>query len=272
MGLRVIILGCGSSGGVPRIGGDWGVCDPSNPKNARTRSSILVQKWDGDGPSDQGNCTTILVDTSPDLRMQLIRENIARIDAVLYTHDHADQAHGIDDLRPIAYRMRQRIPTYMCAHSKTHIYDRFQYCFEVPEGRVHPAILELQPLLNHGNDIIISGPGGDIEINPIGVSHGPTPALGFIFDKTLAYIPDVWDIEDQTLTTLDGLECFIVDSLRYSPHPTHAHADKTLSWLARTQVKSAVLTNLHIDMDYENLSAELPPIATPAYDGMVVEF
>ena len=125
---------------------------------------------------------------------------------------------------------------------------------------------------DHDNDIKISGPGGDIEISPIGVSHGPTPALGFIFDKTLAYIPDVWDIEDQALSTLDGLECFIVDSLRYSPHPTHSHADKTLSWLARTQVKSAVLTNLHIDMDYENLSAELPPIATPAYDGMVVEF
>ena len=272
MGLSAIILGCGSSGGVPRIGGDWGGCDPENPKNARTRSSLLIQKWEGEGEPDQNECTTILIDTSPDLRVQLLKENIARLDAVLYTHDHADQSHGIDDLRAIAYRMRQRIPTFMCEHSKAHVYGRFKYCFETPEGRVHPAILELQPLLEYGKHVTISGPGGDIVFQTLGVSHGPTPSLGFIFDKKVAYIPDVWDIEDQTLSSLDGLDCFIVDSLRYLPHPTHAHADKTLSWLARTQVKSAILTNLHIDMDYETLEAELPPIATPAYDGMVVEF
>jgi len=197
MGMRAIILGCGSSGGVPRIGGDWGICDPNEPKNARTRSSILLQKWEGAGEPNPNTCTNILIDTSPDLRIQLLREDIRHIDAVFYTHDHADQSHGIDDLRAIAYRMRAQIPTYMDAHTKLHVFDRFKYCFEMPEGRVHPPI-------------------------------------------------------------------------RYSQHPTHAHADKALSWLARARVKSAVLTNLHIDMDYATLSDELPPIIKPAFDGMRV--
>jgi len=270
MGLRAIILGCGSSGGVPRIGGDWGVCDPNNPKNARTRSSILVQKWEGSRPPDSSACTNILVDTSPDLRIQLLRETIKHLDAVFYTHDHADQSHGIDDLRAIAYRMRKQIPTYMDAHTKTHVHDRFSYCFEMPEGRVHPPILDLQDLIEGGDVRRVSGPGGEISVRTLAVSHGPTPSLGFIFDGQLAYSPDVWGVGDEEIEALTGIETWIVDALRYSTHPTHAHADKTLSWLARAKIRSAVLTNLHIDMDYEILGSELPPIAQPAYDGMVV--
>ena len=268
MGLRAIILGCGSSGGVPRIGGDWGVCDPNEPKNARTRSSILVQKWDGEGEPDPKACTNILIDTSPDLRVQLLREDIRRLDAVFYTHDHADQSHGIDDLRAIAYRMRTQIPTYMDAHTRTHIFQRFNYCFEMPEGRVHPPILDLQDLLSDGSVTTVDGPGGSISIETLEVSHGPTPSLGFLLDGTLAYSPDVWGISDDVIKRLDGVEMWIVDGLRYNPHPTHAHADKTLSWLARARIKSAVLTNLHIDMDYVTLRDELPPIIEPAYDGM----
>lgn len=270
MGLRAIILGCGSSGGVPRIGGDWGVCDPNEPKNARTRSSILVQKWEGEGEPNPKTCTNILIDTSPDLRVQLLREDIRHIDAVFYTHDHADQSHGIDDLRAIAYRMRAQIPTYMDAHTKTHVFDRFKYCFEMPEGRVHPPILALQKLIEDGSMTTVSGPGGDVTIETFEVSHGPTPSLGFLIDGEIAYSPDVWGIDDGVLNRLDGIELWIVDALRYSQHPTHAHADKTLSWLAKARVKSAVFTNLHIDMDYATLCEELPPIIRPAYDGMRV--
>ena len=272
MGLRAIILGCGSSGGVPRIGGDWGVCDPNEPKNARTRSSILIQKWDSDndGAPDPKSCTNILIDTSPDLRVQLLREDIRRLDAVFYTHDHADQSHGIDDLRAIAYRMRAQIPTYMDAHTKTHVFERFNYCFEMPEGRVHPPILALQDLISDGTKTTITGPGGTVVIETLEVSHGPTPSLGFLIDGKLAYSPDVWGISDDVLHRLDSVDVWIVDALRYSQHPTHAHADKTLSWLAKAKVKSAVLTNLHIDMDYATLCEELPPVIRPAYDGMKV--
>lgn len=270
MGLRAIILGCGSSGGVPRIGGDWGVCDPNEPKNARTRSSILIQKWAGEDMPDPKACTNILIDTSPDLRVQLLREDIRRLDAVFYTHDHADQSHGIDDLRAIAYRMRNQIPTYMDAETKTHVFDRFKYCFEMPEGRVHPPILALQDLISDGTKTTISGPGGEVCVETLEVSHGPTPSLGFLINGKLAYSPDVWGVSDDVLRRLQGLDVWIVDALRYSQHPTHAHADRALSWLARAKVKSAVLTNLHIDMDYETLRAELPPVIRPAYDGMKV--
>jgi len=271
MGLRVIILGSGSSGGVPRIGGDWGVCDPTNPKNARTRCSILVQKWEGAEAPEDENCTNILIDTSPDLRNQLLREDIKHLDAVFYTHDHADQSHGIDDLRAIAYRTRKQIPTYMDALTKPYVFERFKYCFETPEGRVHPPILDLQPLLADKDIVTISGAGGEVSVKTLTVSHGPTSSLGFLIDDQLMYSPDVWGVSDDVIKSLQDIECWIVDALRYSPHPTHAHADKTLSWLARANVKSAVLTNLHIDMDYETLQAELPPIAKPAYDGMIVQ-
>ena len=270
MALRAIILGCGSSGGVPRIGGDWGACDPSEPKNTRTRSSILVQKWIGEGEPDPKSCTNILIDTSPDLRAQLLREDIRHLDAVFYTHDHADQSHGIDDLRAIAYRMRQQIPTYMDAHSKVHLFDRFKYCFEMPEGRVHPPILALQDLISDGDVTQIDGPGGRVDIQTLEVSHGPTPSLGFLIDEKLVYIPDVWGIEDDVIERMNNVECCILDSLRYSQHPTHTHTDRTLSWIARTAAQSAILTNLHIDMDYATLREELPGSIEPAYDGMRV--
>ncbi|WP_409433967.1 MBL fold metallo-hydrolase [Litorimonas sp. RW-G-Af-16] len=272
MGIRAIILGCGSSGGVPRVGGDWGACDPNEPKNRRSRSSILVQAWQGkECPDDQSEMTTILIDSSPDLREQLLRAETQHLDALLYTHDHADQSHGIDDLRAIAYRMRKQVPTYMDAHTKEHVWTRFQYCFEMPEGRVHPPILDLQPLIKNNDVITVSGAGGDISVKVLEVSHGPTPSLGFVFNDLLAYSPDVWGINTAALETLRGMNTWIVDALRYNDHPTHAHADKTLAWIAKTQTRQAVLTNLHIDMDYQTLSEELPPAAKPAFDGMIVE-
>lgn len=273
MGLRVIILGCGSSGGVPRVGGDWGICDPTEPKNRRSRCSALVQGWQGDSaaPQDQSLMTQVLIDTSPDLREQLIARETQHLDAVFYTHDHADQTHGIDDLRAIAYRMRKQIPTYMDAHSKTHLWERFKYCFEMPDGRVHPPILSLQPLLKGKDIVTVDGAGGSIDIETLEVSHGPTPSLGFIMNREIAYSPDVWDVPDAAFEQLMDVPVWITDSLRYNDHPTHAHADKALSWLARAQTRRAVLTNLHIDMDYNILRDELPPFAKPAYDGMIVD-
>lgn len=269
MGLRAIILGCGSSGGVPRVGGDWGACDPNNPKNKRSRCSLLLEYWEGDlAPTHER--TTILIDTSPDLREQFLASDVKRLDAVFYTHEHADQTHGIDDLRALAYRMRKQIPTYMDETTKPHVHGRFHYCFEMPEGRVHPPILELQPLIKGGDEIIISGPTGNLLVKVLQLSHGPTPSLGFVFDNKIAYAPDVWDIPEDAMKEIDSVECFIVDALRYNDHPTHANADKTLSWLARSRTKKGVLTNLHIDMDYDEISAELPPIAVPAYDGMEI--
>ena len=271
MGLRAIILGCGSSGGVPRVGGDWGICDPNEPKNRRTRCSILVQGWQGEKmPDDPSQLTQILIDTSPDLRQQLLATKTQQLDALLYTHDHADQSHGIDDLRAIAYRMRKQIPTYMDAHTKDHVWTRFQYCFEMPDGRVHPPILALQDIIKDGDDIMIDGAGGPIMVKTMEVSHGPTPSLGFIFNGQMAYTPDVWDISERGFKHLEGVDTWITDALRYNDHPTHAHADKALSWLARAQIRQGILTNLHIDMDYQTLLDELPPFARPAYDGMIV--
>ncbi len=279
--IRTTILGCGSSGGVPRVGNDWGVCDPDNAKNRRSRCSILVEQWASNAEGiipPQAERTVILVDTSPDLREQLLAAQTGRIDALLFTHDHADQSHGIDDMRAVSYRMRKQVPTYMDAHTKTHLYQRFEYCFEVPEGRVHPAILTLEPLIESGDTFKIDGPGGTIDVTTLGLSHGPTPSLGFMFNNNTVYTPDVWDIAPEVLDMIgapengpeNGPDIWIVDALRYAAHPTHAHVDKTLSWLAYTRTKKAVLTNLHIDLDYQTLSAELLPSQTVAYDGMIL--
>ncbi|WP_026940667.1 MBL fold metallo-hydrolase [Hellea balneolensis] len=270
MTIRAVILGCGSSGGVPRVGGDWGVCDPNQPKNRRSRCSLYVEYWEGPKEPPAVERTAALIDTSPDLREQCLKADVKRLDALLYTHDHADQSHGIDDLRAIAYRMRKRIPTYMDAHTKEHVYERFKYCFEMPEGRVHPPILELQELIKGEDRFDVSGPGGVLSVDVLELSHGPTPSFGFILDSKLAYTPDVWDMADAGFEALTGVDTWILDALRYNDHPTHAHADKALSWLVKTQAKQGILTNLHIDMDYHTLKNELFGNVRPSYDGMEI--
>lgn len=264
--LQARVLGCGSSGGVPRIGGDWGVCDPSEPKNRRTRCSILV-RYREDGAD---GVTQVLVDTSPDLREQLLAADTRRIDAVVYTHDHADQSHGIDDIRALAYRMGGQVPCWMDAPTRDNLLARFGYCFETPEGRAHPPILDLQDVMEDAVPFEVTGPGGTLRIEPFVATHGPGPTLGLVFDGRLAYSPDVHGIADTTLDRLRGVETWICDALRYHPHPTHAHADRTLMWQARTGVPHMVLTNLHIDMDYATLSEELPGGQSLAWDGREV--
>lgn len=270
MTLRATILGCGSSGGVPRVGGSWGACDPKEPKNRRLRCSLLLEQWEGDIMPPQDQRTIVLVDTSPDLREQLLSTKTKRLDALLFTHEHADQTHGIDDVRALAYMMSQRIVTYMDAPTKSELVDRFHYLFEKPEGRLHPPILDLQPELIDGAVIDINGPGGTISAEFLAVSHGPTPSGGFKFNDKIAYTPDVWSIEDHVLERMQNLDVWIMDALRYNEHPTHAHADRCLQWISRTRTQQAVLTNLHIDMDYQILCAELTGRHTAAYDGMEI--
>jgi len=266
--MLLTVLGCGSSGGVPRANGDWGVCDPAEPKNTRTRCSLLVEYWQGQAtPPPKSQRTIVLIDTSPDLRAQLIAAETHRLDAVLYTHDHADQTHGIDDLRAIAYTMRKRIPVWMDVDTFDEMDHKFGYCFEMPEGRQHPPILEHMPRLIPGKPVSVDGPGGALEFLPLGLSHGHGPSLGFKFGNA-AYAPDVHEIPSDAIAALHGIDTLIVDALRYHDHPTHAHADKTLSWIARTAARRAVLTNLHIDMDFVTLRNELPKPHTPAFDGM----
>ncbi len=258
--LRLTILGCGSSGGVPRVGDGWGACDPDEPKNRRTRCSLLVERF------RQGarRPTRLIVDTAPDMRFQLLAAGVDRIDGVLFSHDHADQTHGIDDLRTIAYAMRQRIPTWLDEATASTLMVRFAYCFHGADG--YPGILQARPMPPPGRALTVEGPGGPIAAIPLTQDHGVGPSLGFRFGPA-AYNNDVVDLPEASFALLGGLKLWIVDALRYTPHPTHAHVEKSLGWIARLAPERAVLTNLHIDLDYNRLAAETPAHVEPAFDG-----
>lgn len=259
--LRVTILGCGSSGGVPRLGGHWGDCDPAEPKNTRRRCSILVQRFDGDGE------TSVLIDTSPDLRAQLLDAGIGRLDAVLYTHAHADHVHGLDDLRMIVFNMRKRLPIYADGPTQNDLLSRFGYAFVQPPGSAYPPILDIMSI---DGDVTIDGAGGPITFTPFEVEHGNIDALGFRV-AGIAYLPDVSAIPDRAWPTLTGLDCWILDALRRTPHPSHTHLAQSLEWIARAAPARAVLTNMHIDLDYATVEAETPAHVSPAFDGMTIE-
>ncbi|MDJ0820872.1 MAG: MBL fold metallo-hydrolase [Paracoccaceae bacterium] len=259
---RFTILGCGSSGGVPRLGGHWGVCDPANPRNTRRRCSLLVEQ---DGPD---GTTRILIDTSPDLRAQLLDAGIGALDAVIYTHSHADHVHGIDDLRMIVFNMRQRLPVWADGDTQNALYSRFGYAFMQPEGSPYPPILDMHTI---DGPFEITGAGGTIPLTPFEVDHGSIDSLGFRIGD-LAYLPDVAKIPEAAWEHLQGLDCWILDALRRDPHPTHAHLALSLEWMARAAPRQGVLTNMHIDLDYATLEAETPDHITPAYDGMVLRY
>ena len=252
------ILGCGSSGGVPRIGGLWGACDPKNPKNVRRRCSLLVERITETGK------TQVLIDTSPDMRQQLLDAGVTNLDAVLMTHGHADHVHGIDDLRPLVFARRKRMPVWADAPTQHRLLEGFQYAFKQPEGSLYPPILDLHMI---NGDVVIEGTGGPITFKPFLVGHGSIDALGFRIGG-LAYLPDVAEIYDDAWPVLQGLDVWIVDALRREPHHTHAHLDQTLDWITRAAPKHAVLTDMHIDLDYETVRAETPDHIEPAFDGM----
>lgn len=260
--LTFTILGCGSSGGVPRLGGVWGDCDPSNPKNRRRRCSMLVTR------ETAGGTTRVLIDTSPDMREQLLDAGVGALDGVVYTHSHADHMHGIDDLRQVVFNQRSRLPVWADGPTQEALLSRFGYAFVQPEGSPYPPILDLHTL--HG-PVTVPGAGGPVTLTPFRADHGSMDALGFRIGP-LAYLPDAVDIPAESWPVLENLDCWIVDALRRKPHPTHAHLDLTLSWIARAKPTRAVITNMHIDLDYEVLRAELPPYITPAFDGMTITY
>ena len=260
--LTFTILGCGSSGGVPRIGGVWGDCDPSNPKNRRRRCSLLVTRETGEGT------TRVLIDTSPDMREQLLDAGVGALDGVVYTHSHADHMHGIDDLRQVVFAQRQRLPVWADGPTQEALLSRFGYAFVQPEGSPYPPILDLHTI---DGPVTVTGAGGPVTLIPFRADHGSMDALGFRIGP-LAYLPDAVDIPAESWPVLAGLDCWIVDALRRKPHPTHAHLAKTLGWIARAKPARAVITNMHIDLDYATLLAELPAHITPAYDGMTLTY
>jgi len=260
--LRYTIMGCGSSGGVPRIGGEWGDCDPANPKNRRRRCSMLVERETAEG------VTAVLIDTSPDMREQLLDAGVGALDAVVYTHSHADHMNGIDDLRQLTYRVRRRIPVWADGQTQEALLSRFGYAFVQPAGSPYPPILDLHTI---DGPFEITGAGGPISLTPFRADHGSTEALGFRIGP-LAYLPDAVEIPEDSWPHLMGLQYWVVDALRRKPHPTHAHLALTLEWLARANPAHGVITNMHVDLDYATLLAELPPHIRPAYDGMVISF
>lgn len=259
--LRAVILGCGSSSGVPRIGGDWGACNPADPRNRRSRCSLLVERIDGD------RATRVLIDTSPDLRAQLLAADVGLLDGVVYTHPHADHVHGIDDLRVVVFNRGSRLPVWADAETAEALLGRFAYAFVQPPQSAYPPILDLNDI---AGPFSVSGPAGPIEFDPVQVEHGRIHALGFRIGGML-YLPDASAIPEQAWPQLMGLDLLILDALRYRPHPTHAHLALSLDWIARARPRRAVLTDLHNDFDYEGLSAELPPGVVPAHDGMVLD-
>lgn len=260
--LEFTILGCGSSGGVPRADGAWGVCDPAEPRNARTRCSLMVRRL-GAGADDE--LTTVVVDASPEFRLQTARAGATRLDALLLTHDHADQCHGIDDIRAFAMRQRALIPCWADEATRANLSTRFGYIFE-GEG-LYPPIGALRPTPDFGEPIAVEGPSGAIVATAFDQDHGPVRSLGFRFGD-VAYSSDVVGLPASAFDALADLDVWIVDALRRAPHPTHAHLAMALEWIARVRPRRAILTNMHIDLDYETLRRELPAGVEPAYDGM----
>ena len=255
--LEVAVLGCGSSGGVPRANGDWGACDPGDPRNRRSRCSLAVRR-----ASTVGS-TTVVVDTSPDLREQVLSQDIRHIDGILLTHDHADQTHGIDDLRTFAYMGRRRVPVWLDAATHETLSRRFGYIFRGEYG--YPPICDAH-VIAPGAAFEVAGAGGPIPVLTFDQAHGPISSMGYRFGP-VAYSSDVSALGDEAFQAIRGAELWILDALRWTRHPTHAHVDQALAWIADAGVRRAVLTNLHIDLDYKTLASLLPANVDVAYDG-----
>jgi phosphoribosyl 1,2-cyclic phosphate phosphodiesterase len=263
MRTRFTLLGTGSSAGVPRIGRVWGACDPANPRNRRRRCALLVERLAG------GGRTRVLVDTPADLREQLLDAGVGSLDGVLYTHDHADHTHGIDDLRGVFFNMKRRVRVWADAPTRRTLEARFDYCFAQKPGSIYPAVLQASDI-RAPEPVRIDGPGGIIEAVPVPQEHGETCSLGFRFGN-VAYSPDLSGIPESSLSLLHGLDLWIVDALRPAPHPSHFSVAEAVGWIERLGVKRAIITHMTVELDYAALRRELPPHIEPGYDGMVVE-
>jgi phosphoribosyl 1,2-cyclic phosphate phosphodiesterase len=253
--MKVTLLGCGASWGVPAIGPDWGRCDPADPRNRRRRGSLLVERDD----------RTLLIDTAPDLRQQLLDAGISRLDAVILTHAHADHLHGIDDLRMVSQLAGHAIPFYAAPQALAEAERRFGYAFKpvVPERPIYRPALE---------PYAIDGPfvAAGMQIVPFEQSHGYSTTLGFRIGP-VGYSTDVVALDDDAFAALAGVELWIIDCLRREPHPTHSHLAKSLAWIDRVRPRRAVLTHMDQSLDYRELAAELPPGVEPGRDGLAIE-
>ena len=255
MTIEVTILGCGSSGGVPLIGNIWGPCDPNDSRNIRRRVSILVKK----------NKKAFLVDTSPDLRMQMLDANIKDVDAVLYTHSHADHVHGIDDLRAFCWQRKDNkpLPIYSDQYTIDQITKRFDYAFENKYGPAVPSLAA--NTISIGNNTIQG-----VNVEAIKQIHGKGFSLGYRFDN-VAYSTDVYNLPEESMDQLKNLDLWIVDCVRYEPHYSHSHFDQTIEWIKKLKPKKAILTHMGHWLDYNELKNKCPDNVEPGIDGMVIK-
>ncbi|PLX39457.1 MAG: phosphoribosyl 1,2-cyclic phosphodiesterase [Hyphomicrobiales bacterium] len=262
--LDVTILGCGSSPGVPRIGNDWGSCDPTNPKNKRSRASLLVERRAG-----PDKVTRVLIDTGPDMREQMIAANVDWVDAVLYTHPHADHIHGIDDLRAFVLNRKQRVKVYMDADTAERVQAAFEYCFVSPHNYNYPPILD-DHRIHVGETLTIDGDGGPITAQIFRQLHGSIHSLGFRFGS-FAYSTDLHELPEESHDAVRGLDTWIIGALRETPHPSHLSVDQAIALSEQMGARRTILTHMHNTLDYETLKARLPEGFEPGYDGMTFQ-
>ncbi|MFK7855092.1 MAG: MBL fold metallo-hydrolase [Granulosicoccus sp.] len=259
------LLGTGSSGGVPRVGNDWGKCDPNNPKNRRRRCAMLVERSRSDGMK-----TTVMIDAGADLREQLLAADVKLLDALLLTHSHADHIFGLDDVRQLAITHKSSIDVYMDEFTSSIVMSAFGYCFNQAVGSSYPAFCT-EHRIEHHQAICLEGQGGIVEAMPIVAEHGDIQALGFKINNII-YLPDVKRVSDErSLEALDNADVLIVDALRRHPHPTHLNLEECLAFIERHKPAKAILTNMHSDMDYAELQGSLPDTIVPGYDGLSFE-
>ncbi len=261
--LRLTILGCGSSPGTPRITGDWGACDPKNPRNRRTRAAAMVERI-----SDAGT-TRVVIDTGPDFRSQMLAAGVRHIDGVVYTHPHADHIHGIDDLRGYVLERGSLVDIWADDFTLERLKQGFGYCIETPLGSSYPPIVRPN-LIRHEQPFTVEGEGGPLTFLPLPQIHGDIVSLGFRIGP-IAYCSDVSDFPEPTAGLMNGLEVLVVDALQHKPHVSHLSLSEALQWIDRLQPNRAVLTHMHVPLDYDAVMAETPAHVEPAYDGMAIE-
>ncbi|MCI5076520.1 MBL fold metallo-hydrolase [Oricola sp.] len=262
--MRYTVLGCGSSPGTPRLNGDWGNCDPHNPRNRRLRASLFAERI---APSGERTC--VVIDTGPDFRQQMLDVQARQLDGVVYTHPHADHIHGIDDLRTFVLWQKRLVDIWADDATYERLWEGFRYCFETPAGSGYPPILRRQPIALD-QPFPVSGPGGDIVFQPLVQQHGRIHSLGFRIGD-FAYCSDVSSYPDETLAQMQGLDVLIIDALQYREHPSHLSLQQALDVIMELAPKRAYLTHMHIPLDYDTVRAETPDHVEPAHDGLVIE-